>query len=240
MSEVNRCSPLTSLWPVPALIALLSLTMLIAPANAANLIANGSFASVTPALSTNEICTSDPAVFPYSACTAAGWTGKYQVGEGATVGIFGASFGIPQPDPVGNNALILQQSSTAIQSVDIPSAGLYDLTFYIANRSNIDNGPQTIAVSWGGTTLDTYTDLPGSWTLESLDFSTAPGTHTLEFFGIDPSGQDVSAFINDVVLTTATPEPSSITLLAFPLLALLLCRVFFAQKWHSKERDGRR
>ncbi len=216
----------------------------LATSASANLISNGSFESVTPSLTTNEICTTDTAVYPYASCTAAGWTGNYQIGKGATVGIYGVSFGIPQPDPQGSNALILQSSgsivdSSATQSIDIPADGTYTLTFYVANRSSPagNNGPQTVSVLLGNKTIDTYSNLSGSWTLETLDFSALAGDTTLTFAGLDPSSGDVSAFIDDVSLVpessipaSTAPEPSSLALIGLAFIGVAAPRFLRPKK----------
>lgn len=199
----------------------------------ANLITNGGFETVTPTLATNGICTTDPSVYPYSSCSAAGWTGNYQIGNGATVGIYGVSFGIPQPDPDGHNALILQSSNSlvftsATQSFDTPAAGEYTLSFDIAKRTNVNNGPQTVTVSLDGvaTTGGVFSSLPGTWTLETLTLDLSAGTHSLMFSGLDPSTGDVSAFIDNVSINaatstgSATPEPGTFALFGTSLVAL--------------------
>jgi hypothetical protein len=205
-------------------------------ATSANLITNGSFETVSPALPVNGICTTDTSVYPYSACSAPGWTGNYQIGNGATIGIGGSSFGIPQPDPDGKNALILQSSgsqvfTSAAQSFDIPTDGVYTLTFYAANRSNILTGPQTVTVTLDGSTLagGTLTSLPAAWKLETLTFAGTAGNHTLTFSGLDPSPSDISVFIDDVSVDTASPEPSAFLMMGLGLLAL------FKAIWNRKK-----
>lgn len=207
----------------------------LAPNADANLITNGSFETVTPVLPASGICTTDTAVYPYSACTATGWTGNYQIGSGATNGPIG-SFGIPQPDPDGQNALILQSGgsvvyTSATQSVTIPTAGFYTLTFYIANRTNF-GGPQTITISLDGSAVTggVYSNLAGTWTMETLTFDATAGGHSLTFSGLDPSSGDDSAFIDDVALNSATPEPSTTALfvLSFLGIAVALKRKRFA------------
>jgi hypothetical protein len=79
------------------------LLMACAPYAEASIIANGNFAAVSPAVPANGICTTNPAVYPavdpgaYPACTASGWTGNYQIANGSSIGVFGVSFGVPQP-----------------------------------------------------------------------------------------------------------------------------------------------
>ena len=104
-------------------------------------------------------------------------TGTYPIGSGTALGIFGAAFGIPQPDPDGHNALILQAELNvfplATQSVSVPSDGPYALSFFAANRATAGaNGPQTISVLLDGTTVGTFGNLPIAWTLQTLDFNT--------------------------------------------------------------------
>jgi uncharacterized protein (TIGR03437 family) len=206
-------------WFILASVFLLGL----APQARADLITNGNFASVSPALSKNGICTTDRAVYPavdpgyYPACTANGWTGEYQIGNGATIGYAGVSFGIPQPDPGGGNALILQAehnlAPSAAQTISIPITGLYTLSFYVANRSSPtgDDGPQTVSVLLDNTVIPggIYAKLPASWTLETLIFSTTVGTHSLTFEGMDETsgatGANVAAFVDDVSLIPDLP-----------------------------------
>jgi uncharacterized protein (TIGR03437 family) len=193
----------------------------IVPQARGNLITNGSFENVAPALPTNGVCTTDPKAYPaldpgdYPACSATGWTGEYQIGKGATIGYAGVSFGIPQPDPDGNNALILQTEQnlapTAIQSIDIPATGSYTLKFYVANRGAPagDNGPQTVSVLLDDTVLPggVFSHLPDAWTLETLNFSASAGAHSLTFEGLKTTSSEtsarVSAFIDNVSLAPA-------------------------------------
>lgn len=219
----------------------------------ADLISNGNFASVSPSLATNGICTTNPAVYPavdpgfYPACTAFGWSGSYQIGNGKTIGYAGVSFGIPQPDPGSSgDALILQAEHnvypTATQSIDIATAGEYTLSFYVANRSSpaADAGPQTISVLLDGLLLTggTFDHLPGSWTLETLNFDMDAGSHSLTLEGLDETSgataSNVAAFVDDVSLVpavTATPEPSSLFTCGLALLV--------ARSWMSVHRKRR-
>jgi len=195
------------------------------PAANANLISNGSFESTTPTLSTNQICATGSNPF-YETCSATGWTGNYQVGNGATIGINGESFNIPQPDPDGHNALILQQVSSATQSIDVTQSGDYTLTFYDANRTTYGyNGAQTIDVLFDGTSLTggTFSHLPGSWTLETLSFYASAGTDSLTFEGLGNGNADVTAFVDDVSLNptpSTVPEPIPLSMVGLALVTL--------------------
>jgi hypothetical protein len=219
--------------------------VVLAPQVKANLITNGNFGSISPSIPANGICTTNPAVYPavdpgaYPLCSASGWSGNYQIANGSSIGVFGVSFGVPQPYPNGAaNALILQAeldlAPTATQSINLPTAGLYTLSFYLANRSTpaVDDGPQTVSVLLDGTAIagGTYSGLPHTWTLESLTFDAAAGTHSLTLEGLDETSgaiaANVSAFVDDVSLASATsvPEPTASSLLglAFMVLATAL------------------
>jgi len=204
--------------------ALLSGMLACVPAANANLISNGSFESTNPTLSTNQICSHGSG--PYEACSATGWTGAYQVGNGTTIGIFGSSFNIPQPDPDGNNALILQQVSSATQSIDVTQSGDYTLTFYDANRTTSGlSGPQTIDVLFDGTILSggTFSNIPGSWTLETLSFYANAGMDSLTFEGFGNGNADVTAFVDDVSLNptpSPVPEPIPLSMVGLALVTL--------------------
>ena len=202
------------------------------PAAEANLVTNGNFGSLSTPLAANRICTTNPAVYPavdpgaYPACSATGWTGNYQIGNGAAIGVFGVSFGIPQPDPSGSDALILQAeynlAPTATELINIPTAGSYTLSFYVANRSSpaANAGPQTVSVLLNNALISggTFDHLPDAWTLETLTFKAGAGVQSLTLEGLDEtSGKaaaNVAAFVNDVSLVSAgvpvaAPEPST-------------------------------
>jgi hypothetical protein len=219
-------------WPVLAS----AILFVAVPQVNADLIINGNFATVTPALPLNGICITIAASI-YPQCSATGWTGYYQIGNGATIGIGGSSFNIPQPDPGGSSqALILQSypsltQPTATQSFNVPITGLYTLTFFAANRYSPSyantSGPQTLTVSLDGATIagGIYTALPTSWTLETLNFTAIAGINSLTFAGLATSSTDVSAFVDAVSLVPqSTPEPSSFVLLLMALTTGVVIR----------------
>lgn len=174
-----------------------------------NLIANSSFETVVPALPADTYCATP-------SCTASGWSGSYQIGNGVA-----SPWNIPQPDPNGANALILQKQASATQSITLPFAGTYELAFYIANRSFSGySGPQTVTVSLDGVLLKggTFGELPYTWTQESLSLSASAGTHTLTFTGLGDNGGDVTGFVDEVSLTRID-IPTTTTLKVVPAAA---------------------
>jgi hypothetical protein len=151
----------------------------------------------------------------HPSCSATGWTGAYQIGRGAT------SFNIPQPDPSGSQARIIQDTTYATQSFTVATSGLYTLTFYVANRSTGGfRGAQTLEVLLDNVVVSggAYSSLPFSWTLETLDLDLNSGMNSLTFEGTIPGTvKDATAFVDDVSLvaaqTTASAlEPSSLLL----------------------------
>ena len=220
-----------------------AVVMLLASAANAGLISNGNFSSVSPSIPDNGICTTNPAKYPavdpgaYPACTASGWTGSYELANGSAIGVFGVTFGVPQPFPGGGNALALQAEydllPTASQTINLPSAGDYTLTFYAVNRGApaANAGPQTVSVLLDDALIagGTFAKLPFTWTEETLTVDTTAGSHTLTFEGLDETTKvttdNVAAFIGDVSLNPTgslipTPEPSTFALLGLTFIGI--------------------
>jgi hypothetical protein len=146
-----------------------------------------------------------------------------------TIGIGGASFNIPQPDPDGSNALILQvgpSSSAATQTFSAPTSGPYTLSLFAANRSTFGvNGKQTIQLAIDGSPIATLTDIPTAWTFESFTFNEIAGNHSLTLTGLGAGTQDVAAFIDNVSLTAGTVSlPGTAWLLLSGLAGLNILR----------------
>jgi hypothetical protein len=175
-------------------------------ANAAptNLISNGAFEKLSGSPTAgNEVCGTPTSVTQYGVCTAVGWDGSYQIGEGAGNVDTGGSFNIPQPHPDGGNALILEFASDATQVFNVEAPGVFTLTFQLANRSSPGiSGPQTVEVLLNGNVLagGTFTNIPATWTKETILFTAKAGSNTLTFEGLGIPGEDVTAFVNGVLI----------------------------------------
>ncbi|MDD2600752.1 MAG: autotransporter-associated beta strand repeat-containing protein [Kiritimatiellae bacterium] len=104
----------------------------------------------------------------------------------------------------GTQAGFLQRNANMQQSIYIPVAGSYKLTFIAANRPG--KGADDIAVVFGGVTN-------GFWSAAKIeggalfkDYSTAlgdlqPGSYELNFVGTSPDGADRATAIDDVKIS---------------------------------------
>jgi hypothetical protein len=103
------------------------------------------------------------------------------------------------------------------QSFTAPAAGTYDLSFSYAGRS-YDGGTTTFAVSVDGHVVDILSPSSGQpLTSQSFDISLVGGNNSLAFTATGVSGNDETAFI-DHVSVTSVPEAS--TVIAGALLLL--------------------
>jgi hypothetical protein len=105
------------------------------------------------------------------------------------------------------------------QSFTAPTAGTYDLSFVYAGRS-YDGGTTTFTVSVDGNVVDTLTPSSGQpLTPQSFDISLASGINYLAFTATGVSGNDETAFIDNVNIGAV---PESTTMIAGVLLLLPL------------------
>jgi hypothetical protein len=142
-------------------------------------------------------------------CQAAPWTGTFEL-----IAANNGPWGNPSSRP--NSALIdgavvagLQNGSNMAQNLTL-AAGTHTLSWVDANRAGYDD-LQTYRVSFGATTLGNFTSvIANGWTTHSVSFTTGASTDSLSFQGFGTG--DRTAFIDNVQLTTAVPEPQSLAL----------------------------
>lgn len=188
---------------------------------AQNLVSNSGFESVSPQPGTNSVCgTYVTNVFPVCAVTA--WTGSFLIGQSGGAGN-GLTYGIPVPDPDGVNAAILQGTMSASQTFTAMSAGAYTLSFFVAQRATPGySSIQTLDVQLdSGSVLDkTFTNLPVSWTFQSIPINLITGQHNLTLRGL--ATVDATVFIDKIAIS-AVPEPSTWFLLVLGFASIGPC-----------------
>jgi PKD repeat protein len=103
--------------------------------------------------------------------------------------------------PEGVQVAFLQGYGTVSQTVKL-NAGNYAIQFLTAQRTY--GVQQVVRVSVDGQSVGDFTPVINKYnTYVSGTFSVAAGSHTITFAGIDPSGGDATAFIDNVRLVLA-------------------------------------
>ena len=175
----------------------------------ANLLNNGSFE--------NPNRGSDTYCYMGGSCATDSWTGGAVI-----IAMNSGAWGWPnQPAgyAYGQQLISLQNSLSVSQTVSL-AAGQYTLDWADSGRStyygSYSYGAAEYQVYFDNQLLGTYNVSPGeAWARNSLSF-TASGAGELRFQGVNLGG-DTTAFVDDLRLTAAVPEPQS---LAMVLLGL--------------------
>ncbi len=98
--------------------------------------------------------------------------------------------------PQGTQVAFLQDYGTMSQVVNF-TAGTYAISFYAAQRRG-QSSSQKFEVTVDGTVVGTFTPTSTTYGLYTTNsFTVTAGTHTIEFIGLDPSGGDNTAFVDD-------------------------------------------
>ncbi|CAN5139109.1 hypothetical protein BH11PSE9_BH11PSE9_10150 [soil metagenome] len=179
-----------------------------------DLVANGSFEDSPPALSGNDgsYCYQNSAVYQCNYLVPA-WDGAMPV-MSSTSGAWSAT-----PDrPTDAIQIGLQNDSHISQSISIVTPGLYTLSWSDAGRAGYNE--QSYAVAFNGITLATLTTTPGqAWGAHSVTFGALAGNQLLSFTGLNTFG-DSTAFIDNISMTAAVPEPTTWALMLGGLIAV--------------------
>ncbi|MQA42499.1 FxDxF family PEP-CTERM protein [Rugamonas aquatica] len=183
---------------VAAAMAALSLA---GTAQAANLVVNGSFEDPSFTLSAGSYCYLNG---PYECGAVTGWTGAFPLMSSSS-----GPWGNPNT-PAGDFLVGIQGTSHIEQSLTL-AAGTYTLSWIDAGRGNYGGPTETYQVSVGGNVLSTEAvNYGAAWTAKSLTFTTA-GNTVLSFAG--QTNYDATAFIDNVSVTAAVPEPGTYAML---------------------------
>lgn len=179
-----------------------------------NLLMNGSFEQPGPNFVAGSFCYLGSASQECGSLPS--WSGAMPVIKSGSNAWDNPS-GLSGWDNAQGNVLIgLQNASYAVQNVGL-TAGSYSLSWRDAGRASYDSARYT--VSFGGQDLSAYSTTPGQgWATHTLAV-TATGAGDLRFQGLQVS-PDGTAFIDDVRLTAALPEPASLALVLAGLLGI--------------------
>ena len=120
----------------------------------------------------------------------------------------GSSFTSGNPNaPQGSQVAFIQGTGTISQSVNFPAVGSYLISFTAAQRGNNGTSNEAVQVQVDGTVVGTFTPASSNYsTYTTASFNVASGSHTITFVGVDPSGADYSAFLDQVSINSVSPS----------------------------------
>jgi hypothetical protein len=196
-----------------------------AQASPVNLVSNGSFDGTTSDYIYNgtpaSVTTFYSGTVPVQVGTVAGWDGSF-VSITSSSGPWQTPSSLPGFNAAAQGGYIagVQADATLDQALAL-AAGTYTLTWTTANRG----ADQTYSVLFNGEQIDQLTTTTSAgWTTESVTFTTGGGTG-LSFVGDTSFGErDATSLIDNVSVTAAVPEPTSLLMMAVSTLGLLAWR----------------
>ena len=149
---------------------------------------------------------SGPSAYQYgptsSAWSFSGGAGVAGNGSGFTRGFTSGNPNAPQ----GTQVAFLQKTGTISQAVISLAAGSYLISFSAAQRANFGTSNEEVQVRVDGTVVGTITPAGTSYaTYTTASFNVTAGSHTITFVGVDPSGADYTAFLDQVSIDNVSP-----------------------------------
>jgi hypothetical protein len=133
----------------------------------------------------------DPTGLPWSFSATSGLAGN---GSAITSGNPNA--------PEGSQVAFLEKTGTISQVVNLTASGNYRLSLSAAQRGNNGTSNESFQVQVDGTAVATFTPTSTSYaTFTTPLFNLAAGSHTITFVGVDPSGADYTALLDQVSLS---------------------------------------
>ena len=83
--------------------------------------------------------------------------------------------------------------------MDFAAAGSYVINVNAAQRANLGTSHEAFQVLVDGTVVSTITPAGSSYVIYmTASFNVTAGSHTITFAGVDPSGADYTAFLDQV------------------------------------------
>jgi hypothetical protein len=113
----------------------------------------------------------------------------------------GSDFTAGNPDaPEGTQVAFVQAYGSISQAFTF-AVGSYTVSFLAAQRGNGNVSSQTLQVLVDGMVVGTFTPADVNYASFTTDTFTVPaGMHTISFVGVDPDGQDNTAFLDLVTI----------------------------------------
>ena len=121
----------------------------------------------------------------------------------------GSAFTSGNPNaPEGTQVAFLQQTGSMSQSVAGWAAGTYTISFQAAQRGNY-GGDNNFEVLVDGAVVGSFTPSSTSYaTYTTASFAVSAGSHTVEFLGINSTGGDDTAFIDQIAAVAVAVAPA--------------------------------
>ena len=119
----------------------------------------------------------------------------------------GSGFTAGNPNaPQGSQVAFLQETGTISQVVNFAAAGSYQISVSAAQRGNFGTSNEEVQVLVDGTVVGTITPASTSYaTYTTASFNVTAGSHTITFVGVDPTGKDYTAFLDQVSIDIVSP-----------------------------------
>ena len=119
----------------------------------------------------------------------------------------GSGFTAGNPNaPQGSQVAFLQETGTISQVVDFAAASSYQISVSAAQRGNFGTSNEEVQVEVDGTVVGTITPASTSYaTYTTASFNVTAGSHTITFVGVDPTGKDYTAFLDQVSIDIVSP-----------------------------------
>ena len=136
--------------------------------------------------------------------TASSWSFSGSAGLAGN----GSAFTSGNPNaPQAEQVAFIQNSGVIGQAVDFAEAGTYQLSVSAAQRGNHSgSSDEEVDVLVDGTVVGTINPASTSYaTYTTGSFSVTAGSHIIKFVGIDPSGADYTALLDQVNIVNVAP-----------------------------------